>query len=533
MKILFIVPPNITFDKFIHPPEHNSRIIIKKDGKTYGNVITEISLGCLAMSSYIKRYEPSIKTELIDFGVILNKLDSFTYYNFEDLFFDYLSKVKETPDIICITSLFMQVYNSTLEIAKRCRKLWKSSTIVLGGGVPTNLYQRIFKECDDIDGICFGEGEIALLSLVQNGDFRNSSWTTKDQQTPQYNFIQNLDEIPLYDYGLINVEDYNNSVTTCNPALNCVKSIQYMTSRGCIHKCTFCSSHSIHGNKMRYHSIKRIKKDLDYFKSINIKTVVFQDDNILSNKSRFKEILQYLQKLQLLPFFQNGLSIHLMDKKILQLLKDVGTQEIILPIESGSDKVLKQIMKKPLNCAIIKRVVNDCNELGLYTNANIIIGLPGETKEDIEDSIKFLKTLSVNWYHIFNFSPLVGSYLYQICIDNGYIKKDISYMDDYKTPIVNTENFDSKYIEQKMYEMNLELNFIYNYDYINHQYDRALIGFKNAIKAKPTHALAYYFINKCYKQLNKPKLAYKYMELCKQYQDDFWKSVFNKYGIII
>jgi radical SAM superfamily enzyme YgiQ (UPF0313 family) len=261
--------------------------------------------------------------------------------------------------------------------------------------------------------------------------------------------------------------------------------------------------------------------------------VVFQDDNILSDKERFIEILKDMKELELFPFFQNGLSMYLLDDEILNLLKEIGTEEIVLPIESGSEKTLKYIMRKPLNREIIRRVVQNCKNLGLYTSANILVGLPGETKADIEDSLAFLKTLPVNWFHIFNFSPLVGSFLHKVCLEKKYIDKNVCYLDDYKTPTVNTKDFDVKYIKDKMYSMNLELNFINNSDFANGDYEKFLIGLKNVIRVKPNHALAHYYMYLCYANLDHVSIANSHLYACKLFKDDFWDKIFTKYEICV
>ena len=66
---------------------------------------------------------------------------------------------------------------------------------------------------------------------------------------------------------------------------------------------------------------------------------------------------------------------------------------LVLSVESGSNRVLKEIMHKPLDLSIVKRVIADCRELGIASDISILIGLPGETKQDIEDARTFLKTL--------------------------------------------------------------------------------------------------------------------------------------------
>ena len=95
-------------------------------------------------------------------------------------------------------------------------------------------------------------------------------------------------------------------------------------------------------------------------------------------------------------YFQNGITLHSLDRKMLEAMKSAGVTDLVLPIESGSSRVLHDIMHKPVDLSIIKRVVDDCRQLGIDTDANILIGLPGETKQDIEDTRIFLKSLDAN-----------------------------------------------------------------------------------------------------------------------------------------
>lgn len=537
-KVLFLIPPHMTFDAFVHPAEHNAKIITKQDGKQYGNILTETPLGYLSLSAYLKKH-CDVTTNLIDFNVLLYKLNSFYYDSFAEFFEDMLGSYlydNDDPDIICISTLFITAYKSTIDLAKLCKAMCPNTILILGGGVPTNLYKQFYKDCEDIDAICYGEGELPLVELVTTGEPLNTSWITKQRflcdYIPKYNFVQNLDEIPRADYNIIRLDDYSHPGMSSYSGTRDDKSVHYMTTRGCRHNCTFCASRSVHGNKIRQHSLERIKSDLEYFKSLGIKTIIFQDDDIMFNKDRFKTILSYFKELNMTPFFQNGLAMHSLSRDILIALKDVGTEHLVLSVESGCERVLKDIMHKPLNKIIISQVVKDCRELGLYTGANVIFGLPGETKAEMDESVEFLKNVGINWFKVFVFSPLVGSQLYQLCNQKGYIGR--TFLDgDYKHPTVVTEEFDEKYMSEKIYEINLLLNFICNYDFAVGKYEDALKGFQLAICARPDHALAYYYSSRCYEALHQEENAIKYMKSCMNIlaTSIYWNNVFMKYGV--
>lgn len=132
-KILFIVPPCIKFGSFINP-SFNERIVIKKDG-SYGSLLTDMPLGVLSLSAYVKKHTAT-ETELIDFNIVLNEMESFKYSSFTKFFHDCLSAPRwkvYAPNIIGISSLFTSSYQNVLDIAQCCRDIFPNAVIVAGG----------------------------------------------------------------------------------------------------------------------------------------------------------------------------------------------------------------------------------------------------------------------------------------------------------------------------------------------------------------------------------------------------------------
>lgn len=285
---------------------------------------------------------------------------------------------------------------------------------------------------------------------------------------------------------------------------------------------------------MRYLSLDRVKKDLTLLKKrFRAKIINFQDDNLLIDKERAHKIIDFANnKLKLQLYFQNGLAMRSLDKKMLQAMKKTGVTSLVLPIESGSSRVLKEIMHKPSDLSVAQQVVDNCRRLGLDTDVNILIGLPGETKKDIEETRKFLISLDANWFRIVVATPLVGSEMYDICREKKYIKED-DIECDYKNAIVNTEHFTAEYIVKKAYLLNLEINFVKNSDFRLGNYKKALERFENTINVKEDHAFAYYFAAKCCKKMgqNKKCQAYKkkYRELVKN--SILWRNYAKKFRL--
>ena len=541
---MLIVPPYVSFDSFVNPL-FNERTVVKKSGN-YGSVVTDMPIGLISLSTYLKKHT-AIEIKLIDFNIVLNKMESFEYSSFSALFDDFLSAeewINYTPGIIGISTLFTPSYYNMIDIAHVARNIFPNALIIAGGGVPTNMYNEIFRDSTCFDALCYGEGEKPLLGLVEAIDKNeylrtHLSWITKGQienkQSFQHDFIENLDEIPFYDYAILNTDEYGLNPTISSYASFDKKYIFHIaTSRGCPHHCCFCSSHTIHGRKMRYHSVSRVREDLTCLRDqYGAKMIGFQDDHFMADKQRAFEIINIAKELEMPVFFQSGLALYALDRKMLETIKSAGLNQLVLAVESGSNRVIKEIMHKPINLSIIKRVISDCRQLGIDTDANILIGLPGETKQDIEDTRAFLKTLDATWFRIYVATPLVGSEMFDICIKNNYLCG--SYIGcDFKRAVIETEDFTSEYIQKKAYSLNLELNFVRNSDFRLGNYKKALEGFENTITVKDDHAFAYYFAAKCYKMM---AFVERYQAYKVKYQEiidesAFWRGYANQFDLV-
>ena len=543
-RITWIVPPHLKYTDYVNPSSAH-KAVVKKDEKKYGNLITDMPLGPMAMSSYLKNL--NITSQLLDFNVELNRLDEFNYESFIDYFHNYFVSnlfSYDDSDIFGISCLFSPSYQSLIDIAKVIKKIFPNHLIMAGGNIPSNMYREIYEIDDSIDLICYGEGELPLKNYFNaeaKDDYiaKSDSWITKEKLknndfVPSHDFIWDLDEIPIYDYNLCRNQYFDNPAFTAY-GNNQEKDANYhiLTSRGCPYHCIFCAAHKVHGRKMRYYSVERVKEDLSYLKEkFGVKTLIFQDDHFMGDKERALEIVKYVGELGVKIIFQNSLALYALKKEFLKACKKAGMNQLVLSVESGSDRVLRKVMKKPLKLSIVEQVIEDCRDLDIYTYCNIVIGLPGETKDDIEDTRKFLKTTYANWFGIFCANPLVGSEMFDICVENDFLQNNWI-GSDYKQAVVSTDDWSSEYIQQKSYELNLELNFVYNSDYRLGNYQLALDGFERAIRAKNDHAIAYYMASRCLYKLNNIDKAIIYSNKSQQICDKvtYWKNYMSKYSL--
>lgn len=535
-KILFIVPMHITWDSFTNPDFFNVGLK-KQDGKYYNPPRTDLPLGPLSMSAYLKKFM-DVDVKLIDINAEVNSLEKIPYTNFDELCENILINITNfNPDFVGISSLFSPSFDNFISCGKIAKKIWSNSIVIGGGNIPTNSYELIYKvkKCEFFDGLCFGEGEKPLLGLIASDnpfDYmeKSSAWITHEKLkrdeifSPKHDFVEDLDEIPFFDYDLCDFNKHEvNQVVASYHNLEKSRGYHVMTSRGCPYLCTFCASHRTHGRSMRYHSIDRVQADFEILKNkYNAETVIFQDDHLMADSDRVYKILKIVKSLKLNSVYQNGLTLYALDRPMLEAFFEAGVRHLVLPVESGSEKVLKKQMKKPLKMRISIRVAADCRDLGIYTNTNILIGMPGETKDDLEEARFNLREVASNWFNIAIASPIVGSEMHDIAVAKNYIPIN-TIGSDYRTATICTEDFTSDYIQEYQYFMNLDLNFVHNYDMKVGAWDWAIKGFSNVIRLKESHAFAHYYISICYYKIGDNSMhdfhINRYFELL---ADPFW-----------
>jgi len=532
---------HITFESFLSPA-HNSRTFLKSDGKKYNSLSTDLPLGALSMSSYLKKFI-DIEIKLIDFNAEINALDSFPYDSFYDCCVDLLSRTcekGETFDYVGVSSLFSPSYNNFLDCGRASKALFPNALILGGGNIPTNSYESIYASsaADAFTALCFGEGEKPLLNLLQADDpfeylATSQQWVTKakvadtsNQLILKHDFIEDLDEIPFFDYGLCDFDKhFSNPVTSSFHSVRNKRGFHVMTSRGCPFLCTFCASHKTHGRKMRYHSLDRVNEDLSRLaRDYQADTIVFQDDHLMADKERVYEILKIIGKLDVESLYQNGLTLYALDRKMLEAFYDASVRHLVLPVESGSERVLKELMQKPLKLRISERVAQDCRDLGIYTNTNILIGMPGETEADLDEGRLNLRKVATNWFNIACASPIVGSDMHKLAAEKKYIKLE-NLGADYRMASIHTEDFTPEFIQEYQYRMNLELNFVLNTDMRFGEYRLALKAFNNVIRLRDDHAFAHYFAALCHRELNNAQEALHHMNVyLVNSKTEFWSK---------
>ena len=334
------------------------------------------------------------------------------------------------PDLVGIGCMFSMVFSSTYQYAELIRSHFPDLKIVIGGSHPTMYHREIIQNCDFVDYVIRGEGEVSLLKLVnhfQGGlpieevpslSFRKNGAIIVN---PKVEVITELDKLPPMDFTLLNIDDYrhpNITKTWWNPRqLQFDASFPIFSSRGCPLNCNFCSNYLLMGKKWRSESAEKVVDRLEFlYKTYGICHFSFMDDNMTMNKTRLLKICEDILKRNMVIQWEtpNGISLKNLDEDMLDAMCAAGLVRTSLAIESGSEYIRNKVMGKGLKTEQIYKVADLTKKYdSLYVQSFFIIGMPEETKTTLQDTYDLIDRINVDYPRVMHIVPFPGTAVFE------------------------------------------------------------------------------------------------------------------------
>jgi radical SAM superfamily enzyme YgiQ (UPF0313 family) len=366
-------------------------------------------LGILSLSSYLKKEGHNVQ--------------------FIDLYFcrDYLSEIKKIkPDVIAysVTTGKHKFYLNLNNVLKKELKFF-----ALFGGPHCTFFPEFIKE-KGVNAICRGEGELAAaeflkklekkedLRFIQNIDIKIKGKIYKNSLR---NKIPNLDILPFVDRELTaKYSNYQNA------------HVRYvLTGRGCPYNCTYCFNHSYNklyadkGKILRQRSVDNIIKELILVKKQNNpRRFQFIDDTFILNKKWVLEFCKKYKKEIKLPFICYA-RINLIDEEIIKALKNAGCITLLFAIESGNEFIRNTILKRNISEAQTLSAAKLCRKYKINLFTQNIVGLPGETIENVWETIKLNIQCQPSYAWASIFQPYPGTELCNYSVKKGYYRGNV------------------------------------------------------------------------------------------------------------
>jgi|TARA_Y100000294_G_scaffold178007_1_gene206327 radical SAM superfamily enzyme YgiQ (UPF0313 family) len=365
--------------------------------------------------------------------------------NLADHYDSYLNSFREENNTVwkevenTITSfqadmIGIQVYTdfaaSAFHIAEMSKKIDSKCVVVMGGPHITVKADEVIKICSDVDYLIKGEGEQTLNELIDHLVYGTSKIDTinglafrkgnKVFNTPNRDLARGSLDVPFPDRSLLMNEKHYSSEDLG----------LLMTARGCPFKCTFCVTE----RNTRFRTVDSVIEEIkEVQKRYGTKQFTLKDDTFTLNKKRVREFCERLIFERIRIVWECNTRVDSMDEPLIKLMKKSGCIFIKVGIETGSERILSSMQKK-ITFKQIKEGANLFKKYKIHWTGYFMIGVPGETREDMEKTLSFMYELNPDFAYVGVYQPYPGSQLFRDGVANLLVNKKMSRHDFFNMP---------------------------------------------------------------------------------------------------
>lgn len=357
-----------------------------------------------------------------------------------------------SPDIICFTAVSTE-YSFVEKVAFHIREKAPYAYLIIGGPHASLQPEEVSR--GPYDALCIGEGEYPLLELsaeLEEGKEPtriSNLWIRKGQSIEKNDtreFIQNLDEIPFPDREV------------WRPWVEHDAQHTILLGRGCPYNCTYCCNHRLRklaeGKYVRFRSVPNVMEEIRDLaeKFPDISEIFFEVETITANQDWAFEFCEKLKEIN--ASRENpigfGTNVRVLRNKSLKPLFEAfsraGFKYINVGIESGSERVRTEVLKRIYSNEDLIRTCNEAHESGLRINAYNMIGLPGETLDDFKKTLEINRRCLPEGNYLSIFFPYPDTELHKICLERGLnVQLDEESMERFR-PVLGLPEFPDKLV---------------------------------------------------------------------------------------
>ena len=503
---------------FISIPPMTNDIKNQSDSTASFYVYPPIGVMSLMLKLYGQRFIGRL--ELLDFGTC-----DFPLFDNEVEWIDYINaKIRDVSressfDVVCISVMFSMSHEFFKIVVNEIHAVFNEAIFICGGFHPTNSTAFIFNDIECVDFIIRGEGEIALPNLL-NEVYERTGKESVSSPFPQikgviskYMFISGIKRDTSVDFSIADTlkdidlnfnfypELFDMDFYTSNTSLFSLstvdihaKAFPIMASRGCPVQCAFCAAKTVHGLIPRWRTLENIREEIIWLnKNYGVTKIYLMDDNF-APKAKAVELFEMLRDLPIkdLDIIIQNMSVNHTDYDIIDIIVQAGIKYLPLAIETGSIEMQKKIKK---NCNLDKAVslVNYAQQRGLSVRCFYMIGFPGETISQMQETIDFAVRVGADWSTFSVAVPFPGTEMYNEFAKSGYIRESSQFWKaaSIRDRVFDTNEITAEQLKRIAYEANLKVNFL-NSPYITKkEYENGKHVFENFLSAIDFHIFAY------------------------------------------
>ncbi|MBF0143676.1 MAG: radical SAM protein [Magnetococcales bacterium] len=355
-------------------------------------------------------------------------------------------RLRETrPDLVLMSAITAVEYTPQVHRGLAlAREGCPEAVIILGGVYPTVSPGEALRD-PNVDFIFLGHAEERILPFLERVLARD--WEAlrrlpgigfRDQATgepvinPVASFIGEVSRLVRPDYSLMDLEPYlREEIFVGNTSSRSpVPIAPILTSYGCPYNCSFCATRTISGRAVAFRPLEDVFAEIDdYVREYRVGGILFQDDNLFLKRERVERLCDEFigGRWGDLPWKVGGAALWLMDAALIERMSRAGCRKLRVSVESGSPRVLREIIHKPVNLEKIPGIVRKCREVGILVRAQFVIGFPGETWEELRETFRFAESCDFDLVHFTIATPLPGTELYGKARESGALGEDFSF----------------------------------------------------------------------------------------------------------
>lgn len=387
-----------------------------------------------SFDDYWRYYPPIGVTSIASYAIKYNKIPKKNFLILDSNLPYFLNIIKSfKPDIIGFSS-FSNNYSIASSLAKKIKKIFPKSLIILGG-VHISLFP---KTLDDVFHIAvMKEGEETFSQIIKFWSKYNVNQSIdcfhfingiayKDNGqiivNPERDLIQNLDNIPPIDWTLVPKIFFRKELVkdNINQKWRDHKVYPLFTSRGCPYHCVFCARSSL-WKRVRFFSEKRVVEEIEtLYKTFGVTAIQIWDDLFVFSTERLLKIQKLLKKKGLLGkivFYRVFARTDHFNQEMAEILKSLNVVSVAFGLESGSQKILSYLKKNTSTVLNNYEAVDICEENKIGFVACMMLGSPSETKMDMEKTYQFTKYIfdkkTLEIIDLARSTPFPGTELYE------------------------------------------------------------------------------------------------------------------------
>jgi len=389
------------------------------------------------LSKFVIGHKPPLSLLYIASYVIENSSHQVKIIDCPPLHLGFKDVIKEiedySPDVVGITA-WTDFWYSVHTLTKMI-KLTVPDVFIVLGGPHINIYSSMALEYSSADAAILGDGEepmLELLNQLEKGERHLSihpSILMRDelgQKSPILYICKDLDVLPIPDRRLLSLNNYTSVLS------NKMYITTMITSRGCPHHCVFC--------KMNYQkpvcrSAENVIQEFQAISDLGIQEVEVYDDTFTWSKQRVIDICKGLIDRGIKINWAVRDRISNADIECLQWMKKAGCNRIQYGIESGNDKILREI-KKGITVKQVREIIAMAKAEGFIVLTYFMMGFIGETYKDVMDTINLAVELDTDYCQFSITIPYPGTTLYKDALERGIIHNDF-WAEFSKNPVEN------------------------------------------------------------------------------------------------